>query len=246
MFFSGKKSGEMVDMHCHILPEVDDGSRSMEQTMEMLRTAQEEGVMAMIVTPHYREGRHNASPATVMERILRVREEAEKRNIFIPLYPGNEIFYFAGMPECLEHGEVLSLNHTDRVLVEFSPTDDYIHIRNALDEIRGAGYVPVLAHVERYECMVRDWKRVKELGQMDAEIQINAASACGRMGRWIQKFTFDILGERLVDYVGTDAHDNRNRTPEFRKCYRTLAKRFGESYVDEIFLENALTIINAE
>ncbi|MCM1063471.1 MAG: protein-tyrosine-phosphatase [Eubacterium sp.] len=246
MLFREKRSGKMTDMHCHILPAVDDGSRSMEQTMDMLRIAQGEGITAMIVTPHYKEGRHNASPATIMERIGKVQEEAERQGIFIPLYPGNEVFYFDGLPERLENNEVLSLNHTDRVLVEFSPTEDHTYIRNALDSVRAVGYVPILAHVERYGCMVRDWKRVRELKQMDAEIQINAASAVGQLGKQIQRFIHDILQENLVDYVGTDAHDARGRAPQFQKCYQALVKRYGESYMDEIFHENASTIINAE
>lgn len=246
MFFREKRPGRMADMHCHILPALDDGSRSMGQTMEMLRTAREEGITAMIVTPHYKEGRHNAGPDTVMERLREVQEEAEGQGIFIPLYPGNEIFYFDGLPERLEQGGVLGLNHTDRVLVEFSPTDDHTYIRNALDGIRAAGYVPVLAHVERYGCMVRDWKRVRELKQMDVEIQVNVSGASGRLGRQVWRFTHDILREKLVDYMGTDAHDARTRAPRFRKCCQALAKRYGASYIDEIFYENAMTIINAE
>ncbi|MCM1542854.1 MAG: protein-tyrosine-phosphatase [Blautia sp.] len=246
MFFREKRSGKMTDMHCHILPAVDDGSRDMGQTMDMLRIAQEEGIEAMIVTPHYKEGRHNASPATIMERIREVQEEAERQGIFIPLYPGNEVFYFDGLSERLENNEILSLNHTDRVLVEFSPTEDHTYIRNALDSIRAEGYVPVLAHAERYGCMVRDWKRVRELKQMDAEIQVNAASACGQLGKQVQRFIHDILQENLVDYVGTDAHDAHGRAPRFQKSYQMLEKKYGALYINGIFYENALTIINAE
>jgi len=236
----------MVDMHCHILPAADDGSRSMEQTMDMLQTAWKEGIQAIIVTPHYKEGHRNLRTADILEGIRRVQEEASRQDIFILLYPGNEVFYFEGMAEGLERNEILSLNHTDRVLVEFSPTDTFTYIRNALDGIRAVGYVPILAHAERYECMVRDWKNVRELKQMDIEIQINAASASGHTGRQLQKFTDTLLKERLVDYVGTDAHDNRIRAPQFQKCYQTLVKRFEPSYIDEIFYDNAFTIINAE
>ena len=245
MFFK-KKVGIMADMHCHVLPAVDDGSQSIEQTLEMLEIAVDEGSQHMIVTPHYKEGRHNASTSTILERIHMVQEEAAKRGMNVNLYPGNEIYYFQGIEDRLDNGDVFTLNNTDRVLVEFSPSDSYTYIRNALDGIRASGYVPVIAHVERYECMLRDWKRVRELKQMDVEIQINAASAAGKLGSKVQKFIYVLLSNRIVDYVGTDAHNDKNRAPEFQECYRMLQRKFDSSYIDEIFYKNAMAIINAE
>lgn len=236
----------MVDMHCHVLPTVDDGSRSMEQTMEMLQIAATEGIQAMIVTPHFKEGHRNAGVHTILDKIRLVSNEAEKRGNFISLYPGNEIFYFEGMEECLETGEILSLNNTDRVLIEFAPTVDYIYMRNALDGVRAYGYIPILAHAERYECLLREWSRVKELKQLDIEIQNNVSGLAGGLGGKVRKFSQNLLRDRLIDYVGTDAHNAGNRAPQFQNCYQTLRKKFDEVYIDEIFYENALAILNAE
>lgn len=246
MVFGEKKSGKMADMHCHILPAVDDGARNMEQTIKMLQIARDEGIEAMIVTPHYKEGRRNADADTILGLLEAVQWEAESRGIFLPLYPGNEIFYFGGIEERLERGEILTLNNTDRVLIEFSPMTDYTYIRNALDGVSAMGYVPVLAHVERYECMVRSRKHVEELKQMDVEIQVNAAGISGQLGKEVQKFLYAILQDEMVDYVGTDAHDAKKRAPCFQKCFQTLKKRFDTAYIQEIFYENTMAIINAE
>lgn len=245
MMFRGKKRGRMVDMHCHILPAVDDGAKDMEQTMEMLHIAEQEGIEAMIVTPHYKARHRNADADTILHKIHEVQEKAASEGCHITLYPGNEILYFDGAAELLENGGVLSLNNTDRALVEFYPTDDYRYIRNALDCVKAAGYVPVLAHVERYHCMVNDWKRVRELKQLGVEIQINASSAMGQIGRPVQDFIFTLLKNKLVDYVGTDAHNTHSRKPEFQSCYRKLVRKFDESYIDDIFYENAMAIIDA-
>ena len=236
----------MVDMHCHVLPAVDDGSQNMEQTIEMLRIASEEGISAMIVTPHYKDGRHNASVQTILSRIAQVQEEVVRQGIFVDLYPGNEIFYFHGVEDMLDKGHILTLNNTDRVLIEFSPSSDYTYIRNALDGIRASGYVPIIAHIERYECMLRDMTRVKELKNMDIEVQVNVSSAAGKLGSRVQKYIYEMLNGRYVDYMGTDAHDTENRIPEFQECYRKLEKKFDSDYINALFYENALAIINAK
>ena len=236
----------MVDMHCHVLPAVDDGSQNMEQTIEMLRIASEEGISAMIVTPHYKDDRHNASVQTILSRIAQVQEEVVRQGIFVDLYPGNEIFYFHGVEDMLDKGHILTLNNTDRVLIEFSPSSDYTYIRNALDGIRASGYVPIIAHIERYECMLRDMTRVKELKNMDIEVQVNVSSAAGKLGSRVQKYIYEMLKGRYVDYMGTDAHDTENRIPEFQECYRKLEKKFDSDYINAVFYENALAIINAK
>ncbi len=236
----------MVDMHCHFLPGVDDGSSDMEQTIAMLQNAAEEGIEAIIATPHYRNSHHCVSPEALQERIAAVREEAKRRGISVSLYLGNEVFYFNEIIEKLDAEEILTLNGTDRVLIEFAPSDDYKHIRNSLDMVTASGYVPILAHVERYECILNDYRRVNELKHMGVEIQINVPSIEGFVGRTVKKFCYELLNNQWVDYVGTDAHDDVKRIPKFRKCYRGLIKKFDPSYIEKIFYGNALEIINAE
>lgn len=246
MFFIKKHTGAMIDMHCHIIPGVDDGSRDIEQSINMIKIAHEQGIEAMILTPHYKEGRHNASVDTIHKKIDELKVEAGKQGIVIDMLPGNEVYYFQEIEEKLESGEVLTLNGTDRVLVEFSPTDQYRYIRNGLDNVRASGYTPIIAHVERYESMVKDWHRVDEIKGMGVEIQINAPSTIGTIGKDIQKFTNVLLKEQLVDYVGTDAHDDVKRIPAFQEAYRYISKKVGKQYLEDIFYNNAKAIIEAE
>ncbi len=233
-------------MHCHVLPGVDDGAGSMEETLEILQIAADEGITDMIVTPHYKSGRHNAGAEKIMKLIARVEAEAGRRGIDIALYPGNEILYFNGLEEALETGSVLTLNGTNRVLVEFTPSSNFTYVRNALDGIRGIGFVPVVAHAERYDCMLTNPENVKEVRNLGAEIQINAASVIGDSGRRAKKLVHQLLADKLVDYVGTDAHNAYDRTPEMEECFECLYRKYDEDYVDEITFENALSLINAE
>lgn len=246
MILRKKKSEKMADMHCHILPGVDDGARSLEETIKMLEIAEDEGITDIIATPHYKEGRHNASIRTIMERIVQAQEEAEKNGISVCLYPGMEVFYFDGLEDALERGSLLTLNGTDRILVEFSPLESFSYIRNAMDRITGTGFVPVIAHAERYECILKNWRCVEELKNFDVEVQVNASSITGALGRQTKKFVHNLLRGQMVDYIGTDAHDWKKRIPAMEKCLAELYRKYNASYINAITYENAMAIIEAQ
>lgn len=228
-----------ADIHNHVLPKIDDGAGSLEESLAMLEIAAEEGITDMIVTPHYKEGRRNASIKTIQERLRMVQEAADERDIPVTLYAGNEIYSFEEMGEALEEGRVLTMNGTERVLIEFSPTDSYTYIRNALDSIRGLDYIPIIAHAERYECFLKHWEYVKELKHMDAEIQVNVSSVLGGHGFGVKRFVRQLLKEQLADYVATDAHDSQKRAPTVRKCMALLYRKYDSEYVEAITYRNA-------
>lgn len=229
----------MTDMHCHILPGVDDGSHDMEESLDMLRIARKSGIDRMILTPHYKASHHNASPDTLRKRLALLRAEAKKVGINVELALGNEVLYFSDFLEAYYAGRILTLNGTDRLLTEFHPTADYMYVRNAMDELIGAGFIPVLAHLERVECLVSVPERVFELRDIGCEMQMNAADYMGAMGRRVRRFLQELLDKEAVDYLGTDAHDRKTRTPDVRKCLGDLYERYDDEYVRSIAYMNA-------
>lgn len=237
---------KLVDIHCHILPALDDGSRSLEESMEMLRIAAEEGITDMIATPHYKEGRHNASTGTIRARMARLQEEARRQGIDISLYPGNEIYYFSDLEKEMDAGRILTMAGSAYLLVEFSPTDPFTYIRNAFYDILGMGWKPILAHAERYECMLKDWRNVEELVSMGIRIQVNAASIAGELGFRVKRFVHGLIARKLVHYIGTDAHSSKGRAPRIRKCCKELYHKYDERYVDALLFGNALEMIKYE
>ena len=241
------ESYPFAEMHCHILPGIDDGSRTMNETLAMLRIAESQGITHMIVTPHYKEGSHNADPDRILDLIDEAQELAERENINIRLFPGNEIYFFEDIDSALEEEAIWSLNGTDQVLIEFSPTDTYNHIRNAVIKVQGAGYTPVIAHIERYECIVSDRTLAHELSEMGAGIQVNVSSITGALGGRIRSFCLSLIGERIVTYLGTDAHRSEgNRTPKVQNCLKYLYRKYDENYIRAISYENTMRIIEAE
>ena len=238
-----KKRNRIVDIHCHILPELDDGSGSMEESMEMLRIAVRSGITDIIATPHFKAGRRNPSPDTIHRRLRELQREAERQDIFINLYPGHEVLFFSGLEEALESGKICTLNDSPYILIEFSPADSYRLIRNALDEVLGMELVPVIAHVERYGCLLDDWKNVESLRTMGAQIQINASGVTGRAGIKARKLTGILLERQLVDYIGTDAHGSRSRTPDIRKLLKLLDRKYEDPYIEKILCGNAMKLL---
>ena len=229
----------IVDMHCHILPGIDDGAKSMEMSLQMLQTAQDEGITDIIATPHYQSGRFYTPPDAIEEMIGQLQEHAVQRGIHIGIYPGTEIYYRSGLESKLDAGELAAMNYTNYVLVEFSPLDDFNCIRNGMEELRGMGYIPILAHVERFRCMLEDMELVEILKRVGCRISANAGSIAGDYGFRVKRYLGRLLAGQLIDYVGTDAHNAEGRSPRIRKCAELLYKKYDPAYADDILYGNA-------
>ena len=157
------RENTFIDIHSHILPVVDDGSRTLEESLEMLGQAQREKIGTIILTPHQKPGSRCLTTDRVKEKICRLKEEMKKRQISMELYPGGELFYSHDLVKWLEEGRVPTMAGTDYVLVEFMPDEEWNYMRSGIDRLLCAGYRPILAHAERYDCLYRQLSRAKEL-----------------------------------------------------------------------------------
>ena len=154
---------EMIDIHAHILPGIDDGARNWEETGHLLEAAWAQGVRHIIATPHF-------SRKTDMEQLRQlkagVRELAHRKGLELEISLGQELRYFEELPLYLEQGRALTLAESRYALVEFKPGDGFQTIRRAVRELVQSGFIPVLAHAERYLCFVkqagpRSWSRAE-------------------------------------------------------------------------------------
>lgn len=230
---------QFIDIHSHILPYMDDGARDENMSLAMLRIAESEGITDIIVTPHYRQGRYRGERKDVKQVLAKMRQLMKKENIHINLYPGNEIYYRSELEEKLDSGVLSTMNDTEYVLVEFSPMEDFMYIRRAVEDLLSMGYTPIIAHVERIQCIEKKLEYAGALKRMGCELQVNAASALGEVGFWCKRFVHKLLKEQLVDYIGTDAHNVENRPPRIKKCSEMLYRKYDREYVDNILYRNA-------
>ena len=229
-----------VDMHHHLIYGIDDGARTFEGTQKMARQAAENQVHIIITTPHITPG-HAPFPYEDYKAHLRETQEwLEKENMDITLYTGSEALYTPSTPYLLSEGKVPTLAGTRYVLVEFSPDDTYKDLLQAGEAISSLGYVPVYAHVERYECLKKPDQLRSLRRNFGALIQVNAATVIHKHGLFRQRYINRIFEDGLVDLVSSDSHDLPGRDNHMAEAFDMLTVKFG------IELAHALTHENAE
>ena len=237
---------QFVDIHCHILPGVDDGSQTPEETKAMLQKAWDEGIQIMGATPHYHKQRGKNDIELIKKQLLLTRKLAKEVHPKMQICLGMEIYYGEDVPELLKEGRVVSIRKSRYILVEFSPGDEFQYILNAVRKLQMSGHTVIIAHIERYNCLRKDISNVEYLREMGAYLQVNTGSITGSYGRSVKKFLREVLKAHLVQLVGTDAHGSERRTPKMQEAYKEVVKRCGEEYADQIFGQNAKKVLRNE
>lgn len=235
----------MLDVHAHILPGLDDGSGSEEESIKMLAYARQQGIRGVIATPHCSELYPNLDPDRILERCKVLQEHTERLKMAVSIYPGQELFYSEQMMEHLAEGRALTLAGSNYILVEFHPVTPYSLICSAVREIRLVGYLPVLAHIERYQAL-RESDKTEELVALGAYTQMNYSSVSGgwtdARARWCRK----MLKKGTVHLLGTDMHDLQSRRPETGPAVKWMKSHLDEEYYFDITQGNAERILKNE
>lgn len=235
-----------VDLHCHILPALDDGAKDMEKTREMLQIAYEEGIREIITTPHNFASKKSASVEQIKETIAEVEKQMEQWSFRIKLHPGNEIYYRSEVPDLLEEGQIATLAGSKYVLVEFDPMTEYSYLRNGILKLSSYGYIPILAHTERYECLWKKKEKLQRVKDHGGLIQVNASSFQGGMFDEMAKRARYLMKNELLDFVGTDAHSTGRRSPRMKETAAYLYKKLGNKKADKILVHNPRAVIDGE
>ena len=225
----------LVDIHCHLLPGVDDGVETLAQTVELLQVAHRQGTRRMVTTPHmFHPQFANNNAAAIrqsfaafkneLSEIARRRELGFLREMRVDL--GAENHVSAEFLEALERGETLSMNMSDHMLIEFSGFATFDQALSAVERVREAGYRPILAHIERYPVLHERPGRLEGLVEAGAILQINAQSLL-HWGGGPRRRCFDLLRNGLAQIVASDAHNTADRGPNLGPVREVLAKKFG-------------------
>ena len=221
----------LYDIHCHILPGVDDGARNMEESLWMLNKEYQEGVRHVILTPHFRYDMFEPHMNIVTRQFMQLRRAA--MNIGdegMRLYLGCELHSSMDMVECLKKGRRLTLAGSRYVLVEFSNGDEKNYIEERVRSLLMNGFIPIIAHVERYKATRNDIGFLTELKDMGAHIQVNADTISGQDGFGAKTFARKVMKHGLLDFVGSDGHRKTERIPEIGKCVAKMEKTMGSEY----------------
>lgn len=233
----------MIDIHTHVIPGVDDGSRDMETSVRMLRIAAESGTAQIVATPHFDRGGGYANyvSAELEERFARLEREAESAGI--KLYRGMEIFADDDVPDLLESGRLWTLGGTRYFLTEFSFTEDPEYCADYLRACAKRGFKPIIAHPERYKFVQREPQIAYEWCRRGYGLQLNRGSLLGRFGEQAELTAVKLIKHGLAACVASDAHGAGRRTTYLKDVRSAIAEDFGEEYAGLLLERNPARLL---
>ena len=233
----------ICDIHCHILFGVDDGSKSFAQSRNMLKIACDEGIREIIATPHYNPGRWAFDSEHIKKCLQELNECAVEINPEMKIHLGSEVFFCQDTLDDLTLEKIPTMANSRYVLLEFMPSVSYRKIQTAVLQVHQCDKIPIIAHVERYDCLLEDNNLISDLIELGAYIQVNASSVTGENGRTAKHMVRELLKYHEVHFIATDAHRDDIRSPRMRECAEYVAKKYGLEYANRIFYDNPYCII---
>lgn len=236
----------MIDIHAHILPGIDDGADSMGTAIEMARGAVESGVRAMVATPHCGKPggiRQNFFSGELLSQVTQLQKALKAKDIGLKLYPGMEVFVTEHFSQWLREGKLLPLAGSRYLLVEFYFDESDTYINSILEQIRGQGLIPVVAHPERYYCVQWKPELAVQWAQGGSVLQLNRGSIQGKLGKPALKCSWELLYTGVPQVAASDAHGSRTRQPELRSLMLELGERLSWDYAAKLLIENPRSIL---
>lgn len=235
---------EIVDIHSHILAGLDDGAESREEMFAMLKQAYEDGTKALCLTPHYEPESFDYSKEEMQRSFEEARAYAAEHCEGMKLYLGHEMSFRDDCMERLRVGDCLTLGGGRYVLVDFFGVSEIRQMKAVFDRLGCAGYLPIVAHVERYSFL---WKKAREVLAMsrdDVLFQVNADSlVLAEKNSPARKMAEKLLSRGIVDVIASDAHDTQKRSPRLAACQAYVEAHFGKAYAEMLFYTNPKNIL---
>jgi protein-tyrosine phosphatase len=220
-----------IDIHTHVLPGVDDGAGDWDTCLEMLKQSAESGVEAVIATPHYIPWKSNTAPDELQELCQKAKEKLfQKTGITMDIFAGHEIYYSVGVIDRLKEGAILTLAGSRHILVEFRTSVAYHIMSQAVQEFRQAGYVPIIAHVERY-LSFQPSGMVQQLCENDMLIQVNASFFLRWQTAWK---AMAMLKQEQIHLLGSDCHNLTKRKPNLGPALEQIREHGGMEALNRV------------
>lgn len=243
---------EFFDLHCHILPGVDDGAEDEECAIEMLKMAYDDGIRSICFTPHRNPYVRQWADIPVKDVFEQFTSRAAQLFPTIRFALGSEIMYYEDCTDDIRRGRCMSLCGGRNVLVEFPGTVSFDDLSRGVGRILSVGYRPVLAHAERYDCLLKHPSRLITLTEEDCLIQLDASLFIRRQtGDLIHRYRAKRLLRRLYTenvpfVVATDAHNTDTRKPVLSHAFRAVEKAMGSAFAQQVFFDLPGAIFNGQ
>jgi protein-tyrosine phosphatase len=221
----------VIDLHNHLLPGIDDGARKLEETLQFLRIARQDGVGTVVATPHMKPGVYDNTRQAILERVAMVREAQRGDDAEgVILLPGAEVYFTADLTARARAGELMTVGDRGRYLLLELPYQQVpMHVDDTIFQLKLLGITAIMAHPERVAYYLEDIRRVEASVRLGALTQVTGASITGRFGQKARDFARDMLARNLVHVIASDSHDVRHRPPVLAEAMRAAAAAVGET-----------------
>lgn len=233
----------MIDIHSHIINEIDDGSRSIEMTIDMLKKAEQSGTTDIIATPHFMRGRFEVEYRDVVKKVEELKDIAKENNININIYAGQEVYFSKNILNYYNDKMIGTINNTKYMLIEFPMLEFNIdEAINIIYELQIRGITPVIAHPERYRQFIKDPSLINALIKEGMLFQLNAGSIAGGFGKDVKKTATKYLEDNIYSFIGSDGHRDIGRNTDMTEALEVL----GENKVNEFINNGRLMLENKD
>lgn len=236
----------MLDIHCHIIPAIDDGAKDLETSLKMLEIAQNNGTKAIVATPHVIEGEWLPAWEQIVAGCRLLEAEGRERGWDLPVYPGGEVAIHRDILELVKEPGPYCLNGGRYMLVELPAIDIPGFTEDFFFSLQARGITPVLAHPERHPLLAKDPEILVEWIRRGVLTQVNGSSLMGRMGERSRQTAELLLARDMVHCIGSDAHSARHRNPDLAATREKLTGLIGAEKTRQILTTNPRHIINSQ
>lgn len=231
----------MIDLHCHILPGLDDGAKDWDEALKMLEIAKNNGITDLVATPHI----YPEFYFPEMEKIKETFKELKMKFKEINLYLGTDLHLTPETIKYLKEGKALTINNGSYVLIEPPEFFNEKELLEMLFKLRGEGFAPVITHPERYQIFREKKDILFKIFEQGNLLQLTSASITGYFGETVQGFSKDLVENHLIHLISSDAHSPRRRVPFLKDAYEKIEEWTGKEYV--IYLQgNAKNVLHNE
>lgn len=226
------------DIHNHILPGVDDGSGSMQETLQLIQNEHDQGVRHIIFTPHYRRGMFEVSQGEKEDVFRQVYAHIAEQFPDMCFYLGCEYYADPHMMHRIGPDDRYRMPGAEAVLTEFGYEMKFGTLMNVVKALRKEELIPIMAHIERYQCLLKDMELLTELKDAGAKLQINCDSVIGKSGFKVKRYCMKALEAGLIDFVASDAHNTGARNVHIAEAAKQIRSKFGDEAAEQLFRIN--------
>ncbi|WP_379970606.1 tyrosine-protein phosphatase [Ectobacillus sp. sgz5001026] len=234
----------MIDLHCHILPGLDDGPKNEEESLLMARAAVLQGIHTIVATPHHQTVHYMNEKKDIVYAVGELNDLLKQKDIPLTILPGQEVRIYGDLLQDYDTDIVETLNETNKyILLEFPSSHVPRYTKTLLYDMQLKGLIPVLAHPERNAEIAEHPSVLYELISKGALAQLTASSLTGDFGKSIKKLSLQLIEHNLVHVVASDAHNVTNRPFKLKESYDVIQDEFGID-MRSLFQEQAYSIVN--